>query len=241
MKLEDSPALRKGLSEVQNAKGERALISQHLFLHTNLAPKAAEEEREDGAGLGKMFSDPNLIGRLAANPRTQKHLADPAFVQKLTLMQRNPKLAEGALQDPRMIDVLGVLMGIDMQGFSRPEGSDELPSGVKPDDVRSSSPPQPAASSSAPKPSASTPPPAAKVEEEDIEMAEEDDEEAKAKLEAEVEKKAGADAYKQRDFTKAEAHFRKAWEVWPKDLTFLTNLAGKCSVVIGSHRCSHSS
>lgn len=34
-------------------------------------------------GLGKMFQDPNLIGKLATNPRTQKHLADPAFVQKV--------------------------------------------------------------------------------------------------------------------------------------------------------------
>jgi len=30
-----------------------------------------------------MFSDPNLLGKLATNPRTQKHLADPAFVQKV--------------------------------------------------------------------------------------------------------------------------------------------------------------
>lgn len=34
-------------------------------------------------GLGKLFQDPNLIGKLATNPRTQKHLADPAFVQKV--------------------------------------------------------------------------------------------------------------------------------------------------------------
>jgi len=34
-------------------------------------------------GLGKMFSDPNILGKLAANPRTQKHLSDPAFVQKV--------------------------------------------------------------------------------------------------------------------------------------------------------------
>jgi len=34
-------------------------------------------------GLGKMFADPNILGKLAANPRTQKHLSDPAFVQKV--------------------------------------------------------------------------------------------------------------------------------------------------------------
>ena len=38
---------------------------------------------DDALGLGKMFADPNLFGKLAANPRTAKHLADPSFVQKV--------------------------------------------------------------------------------------------------------------------------------------------------------------
>lgn len=125
-------------------------------------------------------------------------------------------------QDPRMIDVLGALMGIDMAGFSREEGSDELPPGVREAEAArqaspASPPPQPAASTSAPKPA--TPPPA----EEDVEM---DDEEARAKKEAELEKQTGAAAYKARDFPKAAESFAKAWEVYPKDITFLTNLAG---------------
>ena len=43
------------------------------------------------------------------------------------------------LNDPRMIDVFGVLSGIDMQGFSRPEGSDEMPPGMS--STESSPPP----------------------------------------------------------------------------------------------------
>jgi hypothetical protein len=185
------------------------------------------DERGDGAeafGLGKLFNDPNLLGKLATNPRTQKHLADPAFVQKLQLLQQNPKLAEQSLaQDPRMIDVLGALMGIDMQGFSREEGSDELPPGVQKAETAAettpaSPPPQPSASTSTPKPA--TPPPA----EEDVEM---EDEDAKAKKEADLEKQTGAAAYKIRDFPAAAAAFEKAWEIYPKDVTFLTNLSGK--------------
>jgi hypothetical protein len=45
------------------------------------AQTAADEP--DAVGLGKFFSDPNILGKLASNPRTQKHLADPAFVQKV--------------------------------------------------------------------------------------------------------------------------------------------------------------
>jgi len=52
----------------------------------------------------------------------------------------------------------------------------------------------------------------------------EDDEEVKAKKEAEAEKKLGSEAYKKRDFETAVTHFSKAWDIWPKDITFLTNL-----------------
>nr|GAT46225.1 activator of Hsp70 and Hsp90 chaperones [Mycena chlorophos] len=180
LKLEDGPALRKGLKEVQDAK--------------------AMESSDEPTGFGKMFSDPNLFGKLAANPRTQKHLADPAFVQKLNMIQQNPGLADAAMQDPRMIDVLGALMGIDMQGFTP------------------SSPP-PAASSSKPKP------PPAPAPTEDVEMVEVDDEEAAAKRDAEAAKKAGGEAYKKRDFGEAATQFSKAWDLWPKDITFLTNLS----------------
>lgn len=145
------------------------------------------------------------------------------------MIQQNPKLAESTLsQDPRMIDVLGALMGIDMQGFSRDEGSDVLPPGVKEEEAAyvsqssPSPPPAPSASTSKPTPKPATPKPA----DEDVEM---DDEDAKAKKESELEKQTGAAAYKARDFPKAAEHFAKAWEVWPKDVTYLTNLGGELS------------
>jgi stress-induced-phosphoprotein 1 len=125
-----------------------------------------------------------------------------------------------------MIDVLGVAMGIDMTGFARPEGSDELPPGVSPEKVASTSrSPPPPTSPPKPSPPQSTPPP--KVEE-DVEMAtEEDDEDVRAKKEAETAKKAGGEAYKKRNFEEAIKQFERAWELWPKDITFLTNLGGE--------------
>ncbi|KAJ7477153.1 activator of Hsp70 and Hsp90 chaperone [Mycena galericulata] len=185
LKLEDSPALRKGLKEVQDAK-------------------SLDSDGGELGGFAKMFSDPNLFGKLAANARTQKHLADPAFVQKLNMIQKNPVLADSAMQDPRMIDVIGALMGIDMQGFTRPEGSEEMPPGV----------------STSPPPAAKSPTPAGGL----IDEMEVDDEEALAKKEAEAAKKAGNEAYKKREFEEAATQFSKAWDVWPKDITFLTNL-----------------
>ncbi|KAK0453173.1 activator of Hsp70 and Hsp90 chaperone [Armillaria borealis] len=171
LKLEDSPALRKGLKEVQDAKSADA--------------------SEDALGLGKMFTDPNLFAKLAANPRTAKHLADPNFAQMLQMIQKNPALANSLLS-----------------AFNRPEGSDELPEGYSKVDpsapTSSPPPPQQAASSSQPSASTSAPPPPAS---EDVEMDEEVAEEAKAKKEAGEAKRIGA------------------WDLWPKDITFLTNLA----------------
>ncbi|KAG6820167.1 hypothetical protein H0H93_004430 [Arthromyces matolae] len=196
--VEDSPVLRKGLQEVQDAKAS-----------------------ESGNPFGKMFSDPNLLGKLAANPRTAKHLADPSFVQTIQAYQRNPQLAQGALEDPRMIDVLGVALGIDMQGFSRPEGSDELPPGVSPQTQTQTQSPPPTATPSKPQAEPAPQP----AQEEDVEMNDEDVDEAKAKKEALAAKEAGGVAYKAKNFEEAAALYQKAWDLWPKDLTFLTNLS----------------
>ena len=54
----------------------------------------------------------------------------------------------------------------------------------------------------------------------------EDDEDVKIRKEAEAEKRQGTEAYKKRDFETAATHFSKAWDVYPKDITFLTNLGG---------------
>jgi stress-induced-phosphoprotein 1 len=203
LKFEDSPALRKGLQEVKDAKGR---------------------DGSDSLGLGKMFADPNLIGKLATNPRTQKHLADPAFVQKLKLFQQNPALADSALQsDPRMIDVLGVAMGIDMQGFSRDDGFDGLPPGFQAPPTRDRTSRTPPASTSK-TPPAPAPAPAPAPEPEDVEMTDEDAEEAKAKADALAAKAKGAEHYKAQRFSEAAEYFKKAWDLWPKDITFLGNL-----------------
>ncbi|KAF5363317.1 hypothetical protein D9756_000587 [Leucocoprinus leucothites] len=197
LKLEDTPAMRKGLQEVKDAQASAA-------------------GGDDGLGLGKIFSDPSAIAKLATNPRTSKHLADPSFLQSLQAIQRNPALAQNALQDPRMIDALGVLMGIDIQAQTRPEGSSE------------GAPPQQEPRIPTPPPAATTPSSAKRPEPEptpaqDVEMEELDEEEAKAKREAEASKKAGAEAYKKRDFDTAIKNFEKAWELYPKDITFLSN------------------
>lgn len=155
------------------------------------------------------------------------------------MIQQNPRLADSAIQDPRMIQVIGVLLGIDMQGFSRPEGSDELPPGFSAAPGSSSSATPASWTSDRPSSSKSRAP-----EPQDVKMAEaevveeeEEDEDAKLKKEAEAEKKKGSDAYRARNLEAAEAAFSKAWDLWPKDITFLTNLSGMLIVCTYSTVC----
>lgn len=60
-----------------------------------------------------------------------------------------------------------------------------------------------------------------------MEVEEEVEPEKKEALEL---KAKGAEAYKKKDFATAKELFSKAWETWPKDISFLTNAAGRLLV-----------
>ena len=55
----------------------------------------------------------------------------------------------------------------------------------------------------------------------------EDDDETRAKKEADVAKEAGNVSYKNRNFEEAAKQFPLAWDTWPKNLAYLTNLGGE--------------
>jgi stress-induced-phosphoprotein 1 len=112
--------------------------------------------------------------------------------------------------------------------MERPEGSNEMPPGVKAQ--TNSEPPRPSSShpsSSAPKPKEAEPVAA----EEDVEM--EDNDDAKAKKEADELKAQGTVAYKSRKFDEAQELYSKAWETYSKDITYLTNLSGELAWSLG--------
>jgi hypothetical protein len=203
--------------------------------------------------LARQYQVVAMLGLVVPCP----HLANPNFVQKvrhsipplaspsphsyrrftsqLKLVQQSPQLTQSLLStDPRLIDVIGALMGLDVQGFGRPEGSDDLPPGVSPTFATppTSPPPSSAKPTSPPKATPGTVSSSNINKSEDVEMAEAeeeqvDEEEAAAKKAADAEKKLGADAYKKPDLAPAIEHFSNAWETWPKDITFLSNLAGR--------------
>jgi stress-induced-phosphoprotein 1 len=164
-----------------------------------------------------MFNDPQLIQKLAQNPKTARYLADPQFMGKLQQLAKNPQDMGQALGDPRFLEVMGVLLGVDMQmGMPPEDGSSARPAEAEEDvpmpDARPQSRPPPQAEAKAPEPEPSPEP---------------EDEEAvaakKAKEEAEKEKALGTENYKKRKFDDAIEHYSKAWDLH-KDITYLTNL-----------------
>lgn len=169
---------------------------------------------DPSAGLGSMFNDPQLYQKLAANPKTSAYLSDPAFMNKLRNMGNNPKaMDQDMFSDPRLLQVMGVLLGVDMQ-MGNPEDVANMASGSgteKEEDVEMSDA-QPAPKEEPKK----DPEPESEPESEEAIA------DKKAKEEADKEKAEGTAFYKKRQFDEAIAHYTKAWEI-RKDITYLTN------------------
>jgi stress-induced-phosphoprotein 1 len=182
---------------------------------------------DHSTGLGSMFNDPQLMQKLAANPKTSKLLADPSFMQKLTALKQNPSNSQDIFSDPRMLQVLGVLMGVDMDmsfaGGAGGTGAEGAGAGARASREAEEDVPMPdarPASTQTQQPKQETKPaPEPEPEPEDGEAAAK----KKAKEEAEAEKRLGTEQYKKRNFDEAIAHYNKAWELH-KDITYLNNI-----------------
>ncbi|KAF4968984.1 hypothetical protein FZEAL_10312 [Fusarium zealandicum] len=174
--------------------------------------KAMESEvggpQDPSGGLGQMFNDPNMMQKLASNPKTSGFLADPSFMAKLQSIKDNPSNAQEIFSDPRLLTVMGVLMGVDLQMSERE---------VDPESQDSPMPDAPAA------PRQPEPKKAPEPEPEPEEVDEEALEKKKAKEAADKEKALGTENYKKRNFDEAIEHYSKAWELH-KDITYLNNL-----------------
>jgi len=155
-----------------------------------------------------------MIQKLAANPKTASLLADGEFMNKLQQLQKNPNDVGSAMQDPRFLQVMSVLLGIDMQFGGAPGGA----------------PPAGGAAQNAEEdvdmPDARPAPKEEKAPEPEPEVDEESEEDKaakEAKAKADELKKKGTEFYKKRQFDEAIENYTKAWETH-KDITYLTNL-----------------
>ncbi|CAM8885132.1 unnamed protein product [Rhodiola kirilowii] len=207
IQLDDAVAAYKKGLEVDPSN--EALKSGLADAEAAAAAKASRSRPGAGASpFGDAFG-PEMWAKLTADPSTRLFMQQPDFVQKMQDLQRNPSNLNLYLQDQRVMQSLGVLLGINL----RTAGDDDM-------DIPSDSP-----SSSQRSAEADTPKTASKMPEPEPEPMDEEKTVNKNKVQAQKEKEAGNAAYKKKDFETAIHHYTKAMELDDEDISYITNTA----------------
>ena len=185
------------------------------------ASKAKPRSYPSASPFSEIFSRPDIWAKLTQDPGTRPFLQQPDFVQMLQDVQKNPGHLNLYLQDQRMMQVLGVLLGINISAASKGEEK-EARDGQFSDGVSGPKPPTNGSSSSSNHSSSQSKKP---PEPEPMEIPEEGKEMAAQKAEAVKEKDAGNAAYKRKVFEVAIQHYTKAIELDDEDISYITNRA----------------
>ena len=98
--------------------------------------------------IAAMLSAPDLMGKLAVDPSTRGFLAQPDFMAMLSEVQKKPDTFAQHMNDPRMMKVLSVALGINVMS-----GEEAAKGGFGGDDAMDT------ASAPAPAPAPPPPPP----------------------------------------------------------------------------------
>lgn len=82
--------------------------------------KVKAQKATKGRSFPNLFSGPDVMTKLRADPRTSAFLNDPEYLALLAQLQSNPQAMQNKLQDPRVLTTLAVLMGINISQFNAP-------------------------------------------------------------------------------------------------------------------------
>ena len=187
---------------------ENAQLKQGI----QMAQQQLQSTKQQPRSFDNPFSDPNLIAKLAGNPKTASLLAQPDFVAKLQEMQRDPKAMGKYLNDPRFMQVLSVLLGINVSMSSKDEANDEEEKATsETEPTKPSSPESQTLKPSSPESKANEPPCAPKVD--------------PTKVQVQSLKEQGNSAYKNRHFDDALKHYDSALELSPTNVPIRINKA----------------
>ncbi|KAJ3384909.1 hypothetical protein HDU92_003338 [Lobulomyces angularis] len=186
LKLEPTNALlKKGLEDVQAASRQSSLPNNpfaNIFSH-------------------------DVFSKIASNPKLAPYLADADLVNKVKMCQQNPQLVSSYMSDPKMMQLIVGLLGIDASAFG---GEDDKM------DVDPTPPEKPK----------DTPAPTPKKEEPKVpepELSPEEKEKKEKRTASDKEKEIGTGFYKQRKFDEALEHYNKAFELDQSNVAVLTN------------------
>lgn len=159
--------------------------------------------------LASAFS-PDMFAKIATNPRLSPFLSDPDFLAKLQEIQRDPSKINAHLKDPRIMTVLGELMGLNLN-MSEDDPDTEPP----------------AASTPTPTPKPKAPEPVKTPEPEPMEedLTEEEIQERETKKQADAAKDRGNAFYKNKQFAEAVECYNEAIAKLPTNISYYSNLA----------------
>lgn len=198
-KFPDDAAMKKGLAEVKRDKDG--------------PPRGMGGGGGMGAfpGMTNPFGD-NLIQKIMLNPKTRPYLSDKDFMAKINKLQQNPNCLTEMISDPKVMEVLGLVLGGDREDDDEPA-------------------PTPAATPSSSNSSSSAESkkeakPAEPEKEEDlsqltpVERKKKEDQNAAKKC-----KERGNELYKSKKFDEALAAYDEAIALDPTNMTFVNNKA----------------
>jgi len=149
---------------------------------------------------GGLFS-PTMLAQMAMDPRFKKYLEDSSVMAKIKMVQQNPNLMPTVLSDPKMMEMLGLLMG-------------ESPGGAEQSSAAS---PTPAKKEEQAKPM--------EVEEDWSNLSPEEREKKEKEKKARLRKEEGNSLYKAKKFDEALEAYDEAFVIDSTCMTFLLNKA----------------
>ena len=173
----------------------------------------AKESSQNANPMGGLFS-PQMLTKLVGHPKFGPKLADPTFMAKLQLAQKNPQFL---MSDPELMEVLQVILGI-----GGPEDAPPTPFSAADREPPAASSTSNSSSSAKPKEEKKAPEPEPEPEED---LTEEEREAKKKRSDSNAIKEKGNSLYKAKEFAAAITAYDEAYSTDSTNLMVLNNKA----------------
>lgn len=84
--------------------------------------KVAENNlaKQRSGPMSNPFNDPNLFAKLQADPKVSTYFAQPDYLMKIAEIQKDPKKLAQHLSDPRIMQSLGAMLGVNIESPAEP-------------------------------------------------------------------------------------------------------------------------
>jgi len=73
-----------------------------------------------GMGMSNLFG-PDMMAKIALDPKTRVYMNDPDFMAKIQILQNNPDKLGTMIKDPRIMEVFKVMLGMNSMDFGTGE------------------------------------------------------------------------------------------------------------------------